>query len=136
MEQVTLGRRIPWVVMGGIIGCVFCPFIVAVVFGLFGFPGFTDLNMAIGNLAGLIGGGALGYFFSGNSVAARWSLGTAAALGSVSFLAGFVGPMILMPNANQGPLLGIFFTGPLGFIAGAFIGMLIGFMKRSSSNQS
>jgi len=38
--------------------------------------------------------------------------------GVISFLLGFVGPMFLSPGANQGPLLGIFITGPLGFIAG------------------
>ena len=39
-------------------------------------------------------------------------------VGSIGFLIGFIGPMIFMPDANQGPLLGIFFTGPLGFILG------------------
>lgn len=34
------------------------------------------------------------------------------------FLAGFIGPMIVAPSANQGPMVGIFITGPLGFIAG------------------
>jgi len=33
-------------------------------------------------------------------------------VGVVSFLAGFVGPIILRPDSNQGPLLGIFITGP------------------------
>jgi hypothetical protein len=32
---------------------------------------------------------------------------------------GFLGPMILAPEANQGPLLGIFITGPLGLVVGA-----------------
>jgi len=39
-------------------------------------------------------------------------------LGVVGFLAGYIGPLILRPDANQGPLLGIFITGPLGFFAG------------------
>lgn len=39
-------------------------------------------------------------------------------VGSVSFLVGFLGPMILNPTSGQGPLLGIFITGPLGFIIG------------------
>jgi hypothetical protein len=39
-------------------------------------------------------------------------------LGGFGFFAGFVGPMILAPDANQGPLLGIFYTGPIGFVAG------------------
>src|SRR4030095_15276054 len=38
--------------------------------------------------------------------------------GVISFILGFVGPILLFPGANQGPLLGIFITGPLGFIAG------------------
>jgi len=39
--------------------------------------------------------------------------------GAIGFSAGFLGPIIFMPHARQGPLLGIFFTGPLGFIVGA-----------------
>lgn len=41
----------------------------------------------------------------------------------VFFALGFVGPMVLVPGANQGPLLG-FFTGPLGFLAGALYGLV------------
>jgi hypothetical protein len=36
----------------------------------------------------------------------------------ICFLVGFVGPMIVMPSANQGPLLGIFYTGPIGLLVG------------------
>jgi hypothetical protein len=43
-------------------------------------------------------------------------------LGSIGFLGGFIGPIIFMPSSNQGPLLGIFITGPLGFIIGLIIG--------------
>ncbi len=39
--------------------------------------------------------------------------------GGVGFAAGFFGPMVFAPDANQGPLLGIFITGPLGFVVGA-----------------
>ncbi len=39
--------------------------------------------------------------------------------GAVGFLAGFLGPIVLNPEANQGPLLGIFITGPLGVLLGA-----------------
>jgi hypothetical protein len=39
--------------------------------------------------------------------------------GGIAFAAGFFGPMIFIPGANQGPLLGIFITGPLGLVAGA-----------------
>ena len=40
------------------------------------------------------------------------------AFGSVSFAAGSFGPMVLAPGANQGPLLGVFITGPLGALVG------------------
>jgi len=46
----------------------------------------------------------------------------AAALGLIGFIGGYVGPVILTPEANQGPLLGIFITGPLGFLLGLVIG--------------
>ena len=39
-------------------------------------------------------------------------------LGGIGFIAGFFGPILLTPEANQGPLLGIFITGPLGFVFG------------------
>jgi hypothetical protein len=45
-------------------------------------------------------------------------------LGGVGFTLGFFGPMILFPDANQGPLLGIFITGPLGFLLGALSGAI------------
>jgi hypothetical protein len=45
-------------------------------------------------------------------------------IGGAGFMAGFCGPMILMPEANQGPLVGIIYTGPLGAIAGAIGGLL------------
>jgi hypothetical protein len=42
--------------------------------------------------------------------------------GGIGFTVGFFGPMIFAPGANQGPMLGIFFTGPLGVVAGAIGG--------------
>jgi hypothetical protein len=53
----------------------------------------------------------------------------AIALGLAGFAAGFFGPMIFMPEANQGPLIG-FATGPLGALAGAVIGGVIGWRMR------
>lgn len=44
--------------------------------------------------------------------------------GAVAFSIGFFSPMIFTPGANQGPLLGIFITGPLGVIVGAVGGAL------------
>lgn len=45
--------------------------------------------------------------------------------GAVGFGLGFLGPIILAPQANQGPLLGIFVTGPLGFFVGLAAGWLV-----------
>ncbi len=49
-----------------------------------------------------------------------WAL----ALGAVGFTCGFFGPIALVPEANQGPLLGIFITGPGGAIAGLVAGVV------------
>ncbi len=43
-------------------------------------------------------------------------------VGLVGFLGGFFGPMLFAPSANQGPMVGIFLTGPLGFVLGFIIG--------------
>jgi len=50
--------------------------------------------------------------------------------GTVAFSAGFFGPILLMPTANQGPLLGLLITGPLGFVTGAVGGALYWAMRR------
>ena len=49
--------------------------------------------------------------------------------GAIAFVAGFFGPILLMPGANQGPLLGIFITGPLGFLLGG-IGGAVSWARR------
>ena len=51
-------------------------------------------------------------------------------LGAVGFLAGFLGPMVFSPEANQGPLLGFFVTGPLGAALGALGGFAYGARAR------
>ena len=49
-------------------------------------------------------------------------------LGVVGGPAGFFGPMLLNPDANQGPMLGIFITGPGGALAGFVLGFLFRFL--------
>ena len=48
----------------------------------------------------------------------------AMALGSTGFVLGFFGPLIVEPDANQGPLLGLLTTGPGGFLLGGPLGAL------------
>jgi hypothetical protein len=52
-------------------------------------------------------------------------------LGAVGFACGFVGPIALSPDANQGPLLGIFISGPAGALLGAILGIIVGFLPLS-----
>ena len=47
-------------------------------------------------------------------------------VGGIAFCAGFFGPLIITPKANQGPMLGLFITGPLGFLIGAVAGVIYG----------
>lgn len=48
----------------------------------------------------------------------RRAIAPALLLGGIGFAGGFFGPMIFAPEANQGPLLGILLTGPIGFLVG------------------
>ena len=50
--------------------------------------------------------------------------------GAICFAAGFFGPIILTPDANQGPLLGIFITGPLGVLVGGVGGAIRWWWRR------
>jgi hypothetical protein len=51
------------------------------------------------------------------SIQASWRVGWI--VGGVGLAIGFVGPLVIWPKANLGPLLGILLTGPLGFVVGA-----------------
>jgi hypothetical protein len=56
-------------------------------------------------------------------------------LGGFGFAAGFFGPMIFAPGANQGPMLGIFITGPLGFLTGLVLWKTSNILKWTPSVQ-
>jgi ABC-type Mn2+/Zn2+ transport system permease subunit len=55
---------------------------------------------------------------------ARKILLCATVFGGVGFAGGFFGPLIFAPDANQGPLLGIFITGPIGVVIGIAYGLI------------
>lgn len=61
----------------------------------------------------------------------RAALRDALVFGGIGFALGFFGPMLL-GGGNQGPLLGIFITGPLGFVVGLGRGFLRGAGAASS----
>ncbi len=50
--------------------------------------------------------------------APRSCLRTVLLFGLSGFLAGFIGPMVLNPDANIGPLVGVLFSGPAGVVIG------------------
>ena len=66
---------------------------------------------------------------SREAIGATWKGGVW--VGTPSFAAGFIGPVLIWPDGNLGPLLGILLTGPLGFVCGA-LGAL-GFRKLRAS---
>jgi hypothetical protein len=51
-------------------------------------------------------------------------------IGIIGFVGGYFGPLIVAPEANQGPLLGIFITGPLGFLLGGVVGLAVAFVRQ------
>lgn len=57
----------------------------------------------------------------------------ASIVGLIGFCGGFFGPLLFAPDANQGPLLGIFITGPLGAVLGAIGGVVYGRSRRAPS---
>lgn len=46
-------------------------------------------------------------------------------LGAAGFCAGFFGPMVFVPESNQGPMVGIFLTGPGGVALGLLLWLLM-----------
>lgn len=53
-------------------------------------------------------------------VVGAWTLG----LGAVGFSIGFFGPIVTVLDGSQGPLAGIFITGPLGAALGLGVGLV------------
>ena len=62
-----------------------------------------------------------------------FAVGTAFLFGSIGFVVGFFGPMLIAvmigSAANLGPLWGIFILGPGGVIVGSVVGAFVGHKK-------
>lgn len=56
-------------------------------------------------------------------------------LGAAGFLAGFFGPMVFAPDANQGPLVGILISGPGGAVLGAVLCVIFRSLRSSPKTQ-
>jgi hypothetical protein len=134
-------RLLPDPVVGALAGFVlgFLSYIALSDLGL-PLPGVPGFGPIVGAFLGALCGGAVGVLNQrpaeqGGTVA-WWCIVTTAVVGGISFLAGFVGPIVLRPDAPQGPLLGIFFTGPLGALAGAALGIVIGLIRQAGISRS
>jgi hypothetical protein len=134
-RDTILDRMLPWPVAGGMAGFVlgFMAYIALPIIGLPA-PGVPGVGGLFGGLVGAVCGAVVGSYLrrpaaEGGTVA-RWCVGMMVLVGGVSFLAGFAGPILLRPDLPQGPLLGIFITGPLGALAGAAVGLVIGLLIR------
>lgn len=60
--------------------------------------------------------------------------GFALTVGGIAFAASFFGPILLTPEANQGPLLGLFITGPAGLVLGLGWGAWRAARRRRAGN--
>jgi len=54
-------------------------------------------------------------------------------IGGSAFAAGFLGPMIFMPDSNIGPIIGILLTGPAGVVLGFALGCIVWALKVPSA---
>jgi hypothetical protein len=91
------------------------------------------LPFALSQAASLVAAVSVGWYVWLHTASVQQGLVSAILLGAfllggIGFAGGFFGPIIFMPGANQGPLLGLFITGPLGFFCGAVGGALYWFL--------
>jgi hypothetical protein len=84
---------------------------------------FLVLRLAVTFLAARMIWRRLSYPSAAPSIWQAIALG-ALLVGGIAFFVGFFGPIIFAPNANQGPMLGLFITGPLGAVLGGIGGAI------------
>ncbi len=106
---------------------------VAAYWGAYILMGFEhgDTAMWIGAFCAVL----VGWFVASTAVPGdlvRRMLRAGMILGGLGFALGFFGPIVFAPEANQGPLLGIFITGPGGFLLGCAYGLVEGIVAERS----
>jgi len=94
---------------------------------LFGFQGLTFLMPLVAALAA--GRYAWVHAYNMPRYLVAFIFYGAVLFGGAGLAAGFFGPMIFTPEANQGPLLDLLITGPAGVSIGAISGLVYGLVK-------
>jgi len=88
--------------------------------------GFDLFGFSLGSCAAVSGvffwSIALGISSIKNQKRIRNTLSFGCILGLIGFIIGFFGPIMFTPESNMGPILGLFLTGPLGFVVGSLYG--------------
>ena len=130
-------------IVAGIVAVVFGPLALWMLIHLLFVSTFNALNvvfivfaLVIATVAILCGWFALRGHLPQSRLHIRLTMFGAFIVGGIAFAAGFAGPLIFQPKSNQGPLLGIFFTGPLGFVLGAVIGWFYGQFRHKVPTES
>jgi hypothetical protein len=126
--DARMKRMIPAPVVFALLGFAVA-FMACLSIAVFGAEISRWISPAVG-IAGAVAGWVVGVFRQGppgrRRTVAWWCVTMSWIVGAVSFLIGFVGPILFSPDSPQGPMLGILITGPLGFLVGAFVGVVIG----------
>jgi len=127
-SHATANRHTILRVIAGALAVIALPSATRDLYGL-ARGGFDPLLAVFGACTTLFVAGCVWFALRGHLAASRahmWiALRSGLVVGAVGFAIGFLGPLVWAPGANQGPLLGIFITGPIGFVAGCVIGWLV-----------
>jgi len=113
---------------------LFTFFALRILLRLLGSPDMVFLRLIFLSTSGTAAVMCWWYALRGQKTESRAVMGSGClsglVVGGVAFIAGFVGPLLFMPGANQGPLFGILVTGPLGCVAGTAGGVIVAKLRR------
>lgn len=132
-SEAMVRRLLPDPVAGALLG-FFVGYMAANTFSFLGIdtPRFALAVGVFGAVSGYVVG-MLRQGPPGRGKAVGWWCATfLISMGSASLVSGFIACMLFIPGTNS-PLLAFFVIGPLGAVAGAVCGVVIGLMVRRAS---
>lgn len=87
------------------------------------------LNLAVATAAVLFGSFAGVGHVAEHRTVIGWALAGGVLLGAVGFTLGFFKPGLFGAEGNLAPLMGVFGTGPIGFVGGTVLGWMAGCIR-------